>query len=418
MDARTMALPKTRYGAKKSKGVTDLSKKQLDGLSCISCKQPTAMPCSAAGVQKAMTLVEYSKPYEVTEHPLPVPVGTEVLIRTTYAGVCHSELHMWEGKFNLGGGRDLPSDPSQLPCVLGHEFEGEVMAVGSGVPDGFLSNNYAVFPWIGCDQEDCIYCGDGWENLCNSRATQRFIDGKSMYGGYSSHILVPHYKYLIDYEGVLPEGTGCVYMCSGLTAYSALKKVGEPPRGGSDVLILGLGGLGFQGLQLAKLLLGEAPRVADIDEVKLEEAAQSGSIGYNSGDIAAAKEIKADTGGGVYAVIDFVGSEASYAFAQASIRRGGRVVICGLFGGDVTAGLPLGILSFPFTSTATMGSLVGSHSEALEMIELLKQNPGKFEVIPHQFRSIMDLNQTTDDLMNGRYVGRAILKHDWPEQKM
>eukprot|EP01043_Picozoa_sp_COSAG02_P017939 COSAG02_NODE_825_length_16730_cov_58.738260_3_plen_121_part_00 len=120
----------------------------------------------------------------------------------------------------------------------------------------------------------------------------------------------------------------------------------------------------------------------------------------------------------MYAVIDFVGSEASYAFAQASIRRGGRVVICGLFGGDVSTALPLGILSFPFNSSATMGSMVGSHQEALEMIDLLRANPGKFDVIPHEFRSIMDLNQTTDDLLNARYVGRAILKHDWPEQKM
>lgn len=239
-----------------------------------------------------------------------------------------------------------------------------------------------------------------------------------MYGGYSSHILVPHYKYLIDYEGILPEGLGCVYMCSGLTAFSALKKVGDPPRGGGDVLILGLGGLGFQGLQLAKLMQGDPPRVADIDDVKLEEAAKSGCVAYNSMDIATARDIKNDTGGGVYAVVDFVGSEASYAYAQASIRRGGRVVICGLFGGDVTAGLPLGILSFPFTSQATMGSLVGSHREALEMMELFKENQGKFDVVPHNFRSIMDLNETTQDLINGRYVGRAILKHDWPEQKM
>ena len=75
-----------------------------------------------------------------------------------------------------------------------------------------------------------------------------------MYGGYSSHVLVPHYKYLIDCKGILPEGLGCVYMCSGLTAYSALKKVGAPPRGGGDVLILGLGGLGFQGLQVSVYL--------------------------------------------------------------------------------------------------------------------------------------------------------------------
>ena len=241
-----------------------------------------------------------------------------------------------------------------------------------------------------------------------------------MYGGYSSHVLVPHYKYLMDYTGVLPEGVGCVYMCAGLTAYSALKKVGDPPRGGSDVLILGLGGLGFQALQLAKLMQGDPPRVADIDDTKLEEAAKSapGCVGYNSGDIAATKQIKADTDGGVYAVIDFVGSEASFAFAQASIRRGGRVVICGLFGGDVTSGLRMGILSFPFTSSATMGSLVGSHSEAKEMIELFRGNPGEFEVIPHHFRSIMDVNEATQDLIAGAYVGRCIFKHDWPENKM
>ncbi len=80
----------------------------------------------------------------LTEHPLPIPTGTEVLIRTTYAGVCHSELHMWEGKWNLGGGKHLPSDPSQLPCVLGHEIEGEVLAVGADVPEEFRGNNCAT----------------------------------------------------------------------------------------------------------------------------------------------------------------------------------------------------------------------------------------------------------------------------------
>ena len=57
-----------------------------------------------------------------------------MLIRTTYAGLCHSELHMWEGKFNLGGGQSLDSSEDQLPCVLGHEIEGEVLAAGDAVP--------------------------------------------------------------------------------------------------------------------------------------------------------------------------------------------------------------------------------------------------------------------------------------------
>ena len=139
-------------------------------VACMPAQKPAS--ASAAGVQKAMTLVKYSQPYEVTEHELPIPVGTEVLIRTTYAGLCHSELHMWEGKFNLGGGQSLDSSEDQLPCVLGHEIEGEVLAAGDAVPEGFLGNNYAVFPWIGCDKPDCTYCGEGWENLCNKPDSQ------------------------------------------------------------------------------------------------------------------------------------------------------------------------------------------------------------------------------------------------------
>jgi threonine dehydrogenase-like Zn-dependent dehydrogenase len=99
----------------------------------------------------------------------------------------------------------------------------------------------------------------------------------------------------------------------------------EGPRDGGDVLILGLGGLGFQGLQLSKLMFGGVPpRVADIDDSKLEAARASGCAGaYNCLELASSAQIKKDTGGGVFAVIDFVGSEDSYAFAQASIRRGG-----------------------------------------------------------------------------------------------
>jgi D-arabinose 1-dehydrogenase-like Zn-dependent alcohol dehydrogenase len=147
-----------------------------------------------------MTLVEYGKPYVLTEHPLPTPVGPQVLVRTTFAGICHSELHLREGKFNMGGGKTLDLPTSSLPHVLGHEIEGEVLAAGAGVPEGFLGKNFAVFPWLGCDKPDCVYCSDGWSNLCDSKETTKFADGKSMYGGYSSHVLVPHYKYRTPFQ--------------------------------------------------------------------------------------------------------------------------------------------------------------------------------------------------------------------------
>merc|ERR1719436_787845 len=169
-------------------------------------------------------------------------------------------------------------------------------------------------------------------NWCTSPNSQRFIDGKSTFGGYGSHVIVPHYSYLIDYEGALPKGLGSVYMCSGLTAFSALECAfasRNPPRHAEDLVIIGCGGLGFQGLGMAAGMHG-APLAVDISEEKLAEAAKLGCKTFNAGKKESIEEIRKLSNGGVAAVIDFVGNEKSYAFADAIIRSGGKVVIIGL----------------------------------------------------------------------------------------
>merc|ERR1712048_1539962 len=123
----------------------------------------------------------------------------------------------------------------------------------------------------------------------------------SVYGGYASHILVPHYKYLIDYTGALPEGLGCVYMCSGLTAFSALEAAfasRNPPRTGEDLVILGCGGLGFQALTMANAKYG-APLACDIEDAKLAEAARLGCKTFHSGKKESIKAIRDHSKGGV-----------------------------------------------------------------------------------------------------------------------
>eukprot|EP00946_MAST-07B_sp_MAST-7B-sp1_P001217 g1217.t1 len=372
---------------------------------------------------QTQALVAYGEPLQHLSRPLPALKGTEVLVKTTHAGCCHSELHLWEGYFDLGDGRKLRRKPLTEPRTLGHEIEGTVVACGPDVPSGLFDDPnkpYAVYPWIGCEKRTCVHCRtDDTYNLCQARgsASKKFVDGETIYGGYASHSVVPHWKYLLDYEGALPPGLGCVYMCSGLTAFGALKKVQRHPGivDSQDVLILGLGGLGFQALGFSVPMLGGPPLVADIDEAKLAHATElvPGTTAFNSKDKRAIKEVRAASfdGTGIGAVIDFVGNEATANFAEKVLRKGGKYVLCGLFGGMQHKPL----IMLPLMARCQEGSFVGSFEEAKEMIEVLRR--GGVALPPHHFTSIMNANESLRDLKAGKIVGRRIFVHDWKEHK-
>jgi D-arabinose 1-dehydrogenase-like Zn-dependent alcohol dehydrogenase len=81
---------------------------------------------------RAMQIIEWGKPLEAREYPDPEPKGEEVLLRVEAAGVCHSDVHIWDGHFDLGGGQQisLESRGVRLPFTMGHEIAGEVVALG------------------------------------------------------------------------------------------------------------------------------------------------------------------------------------------------------------------------------------------------------------------------------------------------
>merc|ERR1719401_1563755 len=158
---------------------------------CPPARPMVCQKCSGeAEFFPAFSVVENAKPMELLKHPMPTPKGTEVLIRTTYAGMCHSDVHLWEGFFDMGDGYQQKTRKAsrETPFTLGHEFEGLIVAAGDDVPlDQFdMKKSYAVFPWIGCDKpEECAQCAAGNMNWCSSPKTQKFTDGNSIYGGYA-----------------------------------------------------------------------------------------------------------------------------------------------------------------------------------------------------------------------------------------
>ena len=348
---------------------------------------------------RSQAITEFGKPLQDIETPTPEPQGTEVLLKVHNAGVCHSDVHIHDGYFDLGGGNKLPMAAIKLPHTLGHEIEGEVVAIGPDAKGVKIGQRYAAFPWIGCGK--CPSCLRGEENICVGGPRQLGCNNGCP-GGYATHVIVPHPRYLIDYGKVDP-ALGAAYMCSGLTAYAAMKKVGKLAAN-DQVLVLGVGGVGMMGVQFAKALFGKGPLAADIDDGKLEAAKKAGaSAVYNTKSPDAAKQLMTDTGGGAAAVVDFVGSEKTFAFASQTVRRGGKIIIVGLFGGAMQMPLPM----FPFRTISIGGSMVGSLDDTREMMELVRA--GKVDPIPYQKRPLSQANATLDDLREGKITGRVVL---------
>src|SRR5690242_12188741 len=166
------------------------------------------------------SLTAYGAPLCETVADCPQPRGTEVLVRIHRCGVCHSDLHMQDGYFRLGDDKKLDVSAGRtLPFTLGHEIAGVIEAAGPDA-DGNVATGraVAVYPWIGCGR--CAACARGEENIC---AAPRHL-GIQVDGGYATHVLIPHPRYLLDYAPLSASFAGML-MCSGLTAYAALKRL-------------------------------------------------------------------------------------------------------------------------------------------------------------------------------------------------
>ncbi len=107
---------------------------------------------------KSYDVCECGAPLRLMERPTPKPTGTEVLLKVIAAGVCHSDLHIWDGYYDLGGGKrlQLADRGVKLPLTMGHENVGEVVAVGPDAKGVKVGDRRLVHPWLGCGE--CAVC--------------------------------------------------------------------------------------------------------------------------------------------------------------------------------------------------------------------------------------------------------------------
>ncbi|UDM49611.1 alcohol dehydrogenase [Cupriavidus sp. MP-37] len=341
----------------------------------------------------------FCEPLERVDRPDARPVGTEVVVEVTRCGVCHTDLHIQDGYYDAGGGNKilLADRGVTPPVVMGHEVLGRLVARGPEAPiaDADIGKTFLVYPWLGCGV--CEVCRRGDENLC---ARPQSL-GVFRAGGYAEQCVVPHPKYLVDATGLAP-ALASTFACSGVTAYSALRKV-QIDKEKDLLLIMGLGGVGLSALNIARGLGYQRVAVADIDAGKRELASRHGAaltVDPRHADAGARSLAQA---GGAAAAIDFVGASATTRFAVDVLQKGGTCIVVGLFGGDITLPLPTLVLR----AISLRGSYVGNLAELKELVSLFRA--GSIEPLPVEEVGFDDVNEALMRLRAGKVHGRLVL---------
>lgn len=348
---------------------------------------------------RAWAVVENAAPLKEIELPTPEPAGTQVLLEVTHCGVCHSDLHVWEGKYDLGGGQimSLKDRGVTLPLAMGHEIVGRVLKLGpdaTGVPVGAQR---IVYPWVGCGT--CAACTSEQDNMC---ATPRSI-GVFQNGGYATHVLAPHPRHLID-PGDLDPALAATYACSGITVYSAVQKV-MPLAPDEPLVLVGAGGLGLQAIAVLKALGHRNIISVDVSAEKRAAALAAGAAQVVDGaGEGVTQRIIAAAGGPVGAVIDLVNGTASARAAFDALRKGGKLVQVGLFGGELRLPLPL----MAIRALTVQGSYVGTPEDLRALVGLAQS--GQLGALPVEEVPMHEADAALTRLRDGRVTGRLVLR--------
>ena len=346
------------------------------------------------------TFRKWGGPLEPMSEDLAAPVGHEVTVRITHCGICHSDLHIQAGGFDMGGGKmsSLERSGTALPVTMGHEIGGEVVEIGAEVSSVKLGDKVIVYPWLGCGE--CPTCERGDEHLC-LRAMRNI--GMQLPGGYADLVRVRHDKYLVPI-GTLDPARAATFACAGITAFGAIGKIDA--LGADDfVAVIGCGGVGMTAVALLSATSPAKVVAIDPDAAKREAALQYGAtLAFDPKASDALKTIGKACGMNIAAAVDFVGAESSSTLAVNLVRRTGQVIIVGLFGGELRMPLPM----FPLKSLRIAGSYVAGVNELRELVALAQRVP--LPPTPLELRPLASVNQSLDDLAHGRIVGRVVLQ--------
>lgn len=341
---------------------------------------------------RAIRLQAPGEPLRLEEVPLPEPSGTEVRIRVAGCGVCHTDLHIADGR----------QSRVELPVTLGHEVAGWIDAVG---PDAdrplrrmrlHLGDAVVVHGGWGCGK--CRDCLAGAEQRCAfSRAPGFQLDG-----GYAEAMLVPHPRHLVGLRRLDPVRAAPL-ADAGVTPYRAIRRAERWLSPGARVLVIGSGALGQFALQLLRLVPPAGSDlfvvVRELSPARLERAAALGAdVGLLDGEPDMSVEA---LGRPADVVLDFVGTDSTLAHSAAVVAPDGLVLLVGEAGGS----LPFGFDAVPVESWLTTVAW-GSHDDLREVVRLAGRGRLRWDV---ETVPLAEAPTAHERLRTGDVEGRLVL---------
>ncbi|MGD1090436.1 MAG: zinc-dependent alcohol dehydrogenase [Bryobacteraceae bacterium] len=335
---------------------------------------------------RAAILREIGKPVEIQEVATPTPGPGEVLIRVEACGVCHSDLHLAEGDW------DLLKPITKIPLILGHEVAGVVVELGEGVTELKVGDRVGV-PWIHWTCGQCEFCREGRETLC----LKQKITGCMVDGGFAEFLTAPA-THAARLPASLSMAEAAPLLCAGLTVYRAMKASAVAP--GERLAVFGVGGLGHLAIQIARAK-GISVAAVDVSDDKLELAKSLGAEWtINAATEAVHKRVRAI--GGAHVAMVTSASSAAYETALRCLRRGGTLAVVGM------AAEPFKVSAVSLISgeTRIVASAVGTREDLRELFELVERYPIRCKI---EARSLEDLPQIFEELKRGAVLGRIVL---------
>ncbi len=344
---------------------------------------------------KAFQFVDFQKPGQLRDVPVPEPGPGQVLVKVGGAGACHSDLHILEMEKPAAGVGSF-----KIPFTLGHENAGWVEKLGPGTT-GFAPGDPVIVygPW-GCGL--CMNCRLGMENYCQEPGGPTPAGLGKYDGGMANYLLVPATRFLVPL-GTLDPVDAAPLTDAALTSYHAIKRSCYLLGPGSTTVVIGAGGLGQMAIQILRALSG-ATRIVAVDTAsgKLEMAKRMGADeGFLSGD-KAVKHIKEITRGqGAELVLDFVGVNPTLQMAAQMARVLGHLTIVGLGEGA----LPVNFFSPPHECSVA-SPFWGSIPELMEVVSL--GEAGKIKMLVEHF-PLERADEAYNLLHDGKILGRAVI---------
>jgi D-arabinose 1-dehydrogenase-like Zn-dependent alcohol dehydrogenase len=233
----------------------------------------------------------------------------------------------------------------------------------------------------------------------NHCTTPRYV-GLQRPGAYADHLVVPHPQYLIDTSGVDPAWAATL-SCSGLATYSAVSKL-DPILPEEWVAVIGVGGLGLTAIAMLRAIGHERIIAVDIDATKLKAAGVAATVDARAAE--ASKEIQRIADGPIYGAIDLVGTSNTASLALGALRKGGRLILVGLYGGEI----PVSLVTTVQRALTIQGSHLGSLAELKSVVALVRE--GRLQPIPIERRPLSEVNRTLDELKAGAILGRVVVE--------